>query len=215
MIEQIKFEVAVEEGARIVAAKYAADNLGRLELGELADRVEPKYDHNTLAKLAEAIPICPRTLGRYRDTFRAWPDFRALGRISYSVLRALAPLKDRYKVLAANPDMTKAEAEKIVAARRAQPPAAAPAETAPAATTTTTEAPQPEPPSAPAEPQASSAPPDQRRAEIAGWWRRFINVANLIEDLVGLDSRFVPENILREETDYQTLPDGWPTILSL
>ena len=42
MIEQIKFEVAVAKGASLVAAKYAADELGRLELGELADRVEPK-----------------------------------------------------------------------------------------------------------------------------------------------------------------------------
>src|SRR6476646_5523777 len=121
MVEQIKFEVAVAKGASLVAAKYAADELGRLELGELADRVEPKYGQSTLIKLAEAIDICDRTLGRYRDTYRAWPDFRALGRISYSVLRALCPLDDRREVLRANSEMTKAEAEAIVAARGVAP----------------------------------------------------------------------------------------------
>jgi hypothetical protein len=116
--ETIPFEIAVAKGAILVATKEAADNINKLELGEIADRVEPKYQQETHNKLAELIKIKPRTLDRYLTTYRAWPDFRALGRVKYSVLRALAPLDDRYEILAANPDMTKEQAEQITADRK-------------------------------------------------------------------------------------------------
>jgi hypothetical protein len=59
--------------------------------------------------------MVPCTLGRYRDVYRAWKGIRAPGRVSYSVMRALADHPDREQLVKDNP-LTQGEARKIMRA---------------------------------------------------------------------------------------------------
>jgi hypothetical protein len=121
----IPFDEAVAEGKDIVAKLGELDGEQtqlQLRLGELADKAtteakeeKKNYGCRTLAKFAEAIGMVPCTLGRYRDVYRAWvkQGIRAPGRVSYSVMRALADHKDREQLVKDNPELTQGEARKI------------------------------------------------------------------------------------------------------
>jgi hypothetical protein len=101
------------DDAVIAARKIIADaECGQWRLGELADRVEPKYGDRTLAKFATAIGVASCTLARYRDVYRAWKDICAPGRElpSYSILRELASHANRAEIIQEHPDITKREA---------------------------------------------------------------------------------------------------------
>jgi hypothetical protein len=89
--DTINFDDAVAEGKAIITKIEEAER-GQLRLGELADQLETQYGDRTLAKYAEALDIAPCTLKRYRDVYRAWKGkISAPGRVSYAVLRELAP----------------------------------------------------------------------------------------------------------------------------
>ena len=68
--KSIAYDLAVREGKEIVAKREADD----WRLGELADRVQPKYADRTLEKFAKAIGVAACTLERKRSVFRAWMD---------------------------------------------------------------------------------------------------------------------------------------------
>jgi hypothetical protein len=110
--DTIPYDDAVSEGKKIIADAER----GQWRLGELADKVETKYDDQTLAKFADAIAVTPCVLARYRDVYRAWKDIYAPGResVSYSVLRELATHPDRKQIILDNPDLTKREAQEIM-----------------------------------------------------------------------------------------------------
>ena len=62
--DAIDFNKAVTEGKKIVAKALKSHEM---RLGELADRVEPKYGDKTLAKFAAAIGLHVATLNRCRS----------------------------------------------------------------------------------------------------------------------------------------------------
>jgi hypothetical protein len=61
-----------------------------MRLGELADRVEPKYGDKTLAKFAAAIGLQVATLNRCRSVYRAWKKIEIKGSSpKFALLQAL------------------------------------------------------------------------------------------------------------------------------
>jgi hypothetical protein len=109
-VSYIKYDVAVREGKEIIAN----EKRGQLKLGELADNLEPKYADRTLATFAKEIGIGACTLERHRSVYRAWKDKPAPGPVSYAVLRALQDHPDRCNIVKENPDLTQAEARKLM-----------------------------------------------------------------------------------------------------
>jgi len=109
-ISFIKYDVAVREGKEIIAN----EKRGQMRLGELADKLEPKYADRTLAKFAAEIGIAACTLERHRSVYRAWKENPAPGPVSYAVLRALQDHPDRADIVKNNPDLTQAEARKLM-----------------------------------------------------------------------------------------------------
>jgi hypothetical protein len=89
----------------------------QLELGELADGLEPRYGEATLLQFAADIGIDYETLKTYRTTYRAWRD--EPGRpASFSVARALNRHPDKYEVYQENPTMSVADAKQVMVAHR-------------------------------------------------------------------------------------------------
>jgi hypothetical protein len=107
--EQIPWKDAVREGKEILARERE----DKLRLGEIADKVEPKYRKETLAKLAEALGISKSTLNHCRTTYRAWEGILPPGAKStpYAVLEVLATVDDREALITADPKMSKRRAE--------------------------------------------------------------------------------------------------------
>jgi hypothetical protein len=108
--DRIDFFQAVKEGKEILEQI----NRGELRLGELADKIEPKYGDRTMAKFAEALGIAECTLDRHRKTYRDWKPILAPGAkiAPYVVLRELASYADNPECqkLVQNPNTTKREA---------------------------------------------------------------------------------------------------------
>ena len=100
LTDKIPFDDAVSEGKEIVAQIEVAER-GQLRLGELADRLEPRYKDRTLAKFAAEIGVAKCTLDRYRTVYRAWAEKLAPGPnlVSYAVLRELATHRSASKSL--------------------------------------------------------------------------------------------------------------------
>jgi hypothetical protein len=106
--EQILWKDAVREGREILARERE----DKLRLGEIADKLEPKYDDRTLAKFAAALGISKSTLNHYRTTYRAWKIVPPGAKSTpYAVLEALATVEDRVAVITAEPKMSKRRAE--------------------------------------------------------------------------------------------------------
>src|SRR5262245_42978698 len=66
----IFYDDAVEEAKKILKQFDS----GQMRLGELADKIEPKYGEHTLERFAADIGVAPCTLERYRSVYRAWPE---------------------------------------------------------------------------------------------------------------------------------------------
>lgn len=111
-VEIASYNAAVAE-ARNILKQFES---GQMRIGALADQVATKYGERTLKNFARDIGIAVCTVGRYRDVFRAWKEISAPGRdsISYSVARELAAHPDRGDIVAANPNITKREAGKLM-----------------------------------------------------------------------------------------------------
>jgi hypothetical protein len=87
---------AIAKGKRLVATLKAGDE-AEWKLGELADRLEPKYGKKTLANFASEIGLTADRLNRCRSTYRAWKDIKIKGTSpKFGVAQALAahPLRD-------------------------------------------------------------------------------------------------------------------------
>ena len=113
--EVIPYERALRESREILLNIEAAER-GQLRLGELADKLEPKYGDRTLAKFADEIGVAKCTLDRYRTVWRAWEGKLAPGPIfiSYAVLRELATHDDREEIIRKHPDLTKRKAHDLM-----------------------------------------------------------------------------------------------------
>jgi len=118
--EIIPFEDAVRECKKIrvqIEGRNEDTERDHFRIGEIADKVETKYGDRTHAKLAERSGFASSCLKRYLSVYRAYKG-TSIGApgpqsVSYSVLRELAMLDDREKIIRDNPDITKREAEQL------------------------------------------------------------------------------------------------------
>jgi hypothetical protein len=62
----------------------------QMRLGELADKLEPRYGDRTVAKFAAEIGIAACTLKRCLSVYRAWKGIEAPAPLSYAVLQELS-----------------------------------------------------------------------------------------------------------------------------
>src|SRR5262245_19890963 len=81
VIDVIEFDEAVVEGKKLVKELHSNEN----KLGELADRLEPKYGDKTLDRFAKEIGVNAGTLKRWRSTYRKWKGIEAPEPVSASV----------------------------------------------------------------------------------------------------------------------------------
>jgi len=116
----IPFEDAVRECKEIRAridGRNEDTERDHFRIGEIADKVKTIYGDRTHAELAKRSSIAYSCLKRYLSVYRAWKGtpFGAPGpqSVSYSVLRELATLDDREKIIRDNPKITKREAEQL------------------------------------------------------------------------------------------------------
>jgi hypothetical protein len=116
--DTIPFDDAVREGKEIVARLEDIERESHWRLGELADKLEPKYNDRTLAKFAEAIGIAACTLERHRSVYRKWKAIPAARPVSYAVLRALQDHPDRATIVEKQPNLTEREARKLMQGHR-------------------------------------------------------------------------------------------------
>jgi hypothetical protein len=116
--DTIPFDDAVREGKEIIALLEDTERQSHWRLGELADKLEPKYNDRTLAKFAEAIGIAACTLERHRSVFRKWQAIPAARPISYAVLRALQDHPNRAAIVEKQPNLTAREARGLMQEHR-------------------------------------------------------------------------------------------------
>jgi len=130
--DTVEFHAAVIEGKQILKEIEKAER-GQLRLGELADRLEPKYGDRTLAQFAKELDIAQCTLARYRDVYRAWananicapgrkssPSYNTEPSPSYAALRELATHPEREEIIQQNPKITKREARDLMREHKKQ-----------------------------------------------------------------------------------------------
>jgi len=95
--DEIDFNTAVTEGKKIVATALKSHEL---KLGELADRVEPKYGDKTLLKFAKAIGLHIATVSRCRSVYRAWKKIKIKGPSpNFGVYQALQGHPEREEII--------------------------------------------------------------------------------------------------------------------
>ena len=113
--DRISYDEAVTAGRNIVKTLDREQRRHQLHLGQLADRVEPKYGDRTVAKFAKEIGVAACTLKRYLSVYRAWDGrgIEAPGPVSYAVLRELQDQPKREAIVKENPKITKREAQKL------------------------------------------------------------------------------------------------------
>jgi thiamine pyrophosphate-dependent acetolactate synthase large subunit-like protein len=113
----IVFAEAVREAKEILKQ----NDMSQMRLGELADQVGTHYGEGRLKAFAKAIGIAACTVERHRDVYRKWKEIPAPGRpLSYSVARELATHPEREQIVRDNPNITKAEACKVMRQHRKQ-----------------------------------------------------------------------------------------------
>jgi hypothetical protein len=120
--ERIPWNDAASEGKELVAKIKAAErDIERYQwrLGELAAKVETKYDDRTLANFAKEIGIHKTTLNHYRTVYRKWEGkLPSEGKLppgaklpSFTVLKELQAVEERAELIEAEPEMSKRRAE--------------------------------------------------------------------------------------------------------
>ena len=116
------FNEAVTEIKDILARQDRDQDRDWRRIGELAISVGKKYGKDRIGKLAKAVGLKASTLWRYRKVFElatAIEDKLALGRVlNYSAVRELENHPDPEREFRLKPEMTKADAVKIMKAFR-------------------------------------------------------------------------------------------------
>src|SRR5262245_24361617 len=119
---ECKFEDAVALGKELVAdLQFHQKHIQSCEwrLGELSDRLEPRYGDRTLARFAEEIGLPLDTVNRCRSVYRAYPAEIRGTSPTFGVAQALQAHPDRVSILKAEPDITVREARTKARAHRA------------------------------------------------------------------------------------------------
>src|SRR5262245_52841077 len=100
---------AIAKGKRLAPTLKSGD-AAEMGLGELSDRLQPKYGDKTLERFAEAIGLPVARLNRCRSVYRAYrdKDIKAPAP-KFAVLQALQghPLRD--EIIKERPNLTKRE----------------------------------------------------------------------------------------------------------
>jgi len=102
---------AIAKGKRLAATVKSGDG-AEMKLGELADRLQPKYGKNTLARFAKDIHISAARLARCRSIYRAYKDNETIKESSpkSGVLAALQGHPKRAEIIKEFPNLTVAKA---------------------------------------------------------------------------------------------------------
>jgi hypothetical protein len=104
---EIKYdEKAVAEGKLLVKALQSNE----MKLGELADRLQPRYGDKTLARFAKEIGLPVATLNRCRSVYRAWKGIEEPAPNNFGVKQALQGHPLRAEIVKNNPNLTRREA---------------------------------------------------------------------------------------------------------
>jgi hypothetical protein len=115
----ITYDAAVREGRKIVANMSGK----QWALGDLAAQVEKVYGENRLAQFAEDInfPGEPSTLARHRSVCLAFPKTGGRPR-HFASAQVLATHPNRIAIVTENPDISKAEARRLMGEWSAEQP---------------------------------------------------------------------------------------------
>jgi len=110
-VDQLEFDVAVTEAKGHIWSVEFHER----KIGELADRVEPKYGDATLEKFAEAIGLPYESVKRYRSTYRKYKDanFGETSPPSAGVLAALQGHPKRDEIIKEFPKLKVREARTL------------------------------------------------------------------------------------------------------
>lgn len=109
MSQAVRYDEAVRQ-AKKLTAQY------QWEIGDLANRLEPKYGDQTLKRFAEDIGIPYSTLRKYTLTAGAYPENVRARTISFDTHKELASHPDRVTILDSKP--TRDEAREIMKERK-------------------------------------------------------------------------------------------------
>jgi hypothetical protein len=70
----------------------------QMRIGEIADKLNPKYVDTTLARYAQVVETKVNTLQNYRSVYRTWPEDPKVQTFpKFSVVKALVRHPDRAK----------------------------------------------------------------------------------------------------------------------
>jgi hypothetical protein len=104
----ISWDEAVEEGMRLVENLEA----NQMRIGEIADRIEPKYGESTLSEYAQVLKKSVSTVQNYRSVYRAWhEDVKVKNAPKFSVAKALVKHPNRAAIVEERPGITEREAQ--------------------------------------------------------------------------------------------------------
>jgi hypothetical protein len=113
----ITWDEAVEEGKRLIVDLESS----QMRLGEIADRIQPKYGESTLAQYAQELKMNLNTLQNLRSVYRTWhEDLNVKSIPKFSVAKALVGHPDRAKIVEERPDITEREAKEETKKFKAQ-----------------------------------------------------------------------------------------------
>jgi len=107
----IDFDVAAREATLVAKAR----DIDHMRLGEIGANVKTIYGGKTLNKLSQITGIKYASLKCYVAVYRTY-DSELVRRLTVSLAQALTAHPDRSKLLSDRPDMTVAEARKIMRA---------------------------------------------------------------------------------------------------
>ena len=148
---QIKYgPTAIAKGKRLAWILKKGD-AAEMELGELADRLQPKYGEKTLERFAQAIDLPLDRLNRCRSVYRAYKGIDIQGASpNFAVRQALQAHPLREEIIKENPELTMREARTLMKDWRTAHAEEAQTDPAEEPTPAPTQEPTPEPAPAPA-----------------------------------------------------------------
>jgi hypothetical protein len=104
----ISWDEAVEEGMRLVENLEA----NQMRIGEIADRIDPKYGERTLSQYAQVLKKSVNTLQNYRSVYRTWHEDSKVKHVQkFSVAKALVKHPNRVTIVEERPGITEREAQ--------------------------------------------------------------------------------------------------------
>jgi hypothetical protein len=112
---EIKYDAAAIAKGKKLAATLKSGDAAEMKLGELADRLQPKYRDETLARFAEDIGLEADRLNRCRSVYRAYKDKDIKGPApKFGVLQALQGHPKSDEIIKNDPNLTREKARTLM-----------------------------------------------------------------------------------------------------